>query len=233
MFLSVGCLVLLVFFLYAGVPMVFCKVMRLLLARKAVKSRTLILTFDDGPGDRLTPVILDILAQNKVKATFFLLGRNIRGRELLVQRIGAEGHEIGSHGYDHIHALKVLPWQSIADIKRGWRAIADALVSQGGTYLFRPPNGKMNLVSLLYLWAKKVPIIYWTVDSADTWLPEKRDPHRCAEAVEAAGGGITLAHDFDRSTDKTDYYVLESLRLSLAAAKESGMQICTVSQLTR
>lgn len=205
--------------------------MRLSLARKAIKSKSLVLTFDDGPGNRLTPVILDILAKNKVKATFFLLGRNIHGRESLVQRIGAEGHEIGSHGYDHIHALKVLPWHSIADIKRGWQAIDDALGSQGSRYLFRPPNGKMNLVSLLYVWAKKVPIIYWTVNSGDTWLPEKRDIHRAAALTKRNGGGVILAHDFDRSTDKNDYYVLESLRLSLAVAKESGMQVCTVSQL--
>jgi hypothetical protein len=69
------------------------------------------------------------------------------------------------------------------------------------------------------------------VDSGDIWAVEKRDSHRCASTIKAAGGGITLAHDFDRLTDETNHYVIESLRLSLAAAKESGMQICTVSQL--
>ena len=205
--------------------------MRFAIARKAIKSKALVLTFDDGPSNRLTPAIINLLAKNDAKATFFLLGRNIAGREGIVRQIAEQGYEICSHGYDHLHYWKVSPIRTIRDIKQGWDAIDAALGSKRGKYPFRPPNGKLNLVSLLYLWAKKVPIIYWTVDSADTWLVGKRNPHRCALMVKTAGGGITLAHDFDRLTNETDHYVLESLRLSLAAAKESGMQICTVSQL--
>jgi peptidoglycan/xylan/chitin deacetylase (PgdA/CDA1 family) len=226
-----GLIFFILVFMYVGIPFIYGRYSRILLGRKAAKVRTLVLTFDDGPGNRLTPIILRLLAEYNAKATFFLLGRNIAGREQIVRQIAADGHEICSHGYDHLHHWRVSPVRAIRDIKRGWQAIDNAIGTQDRTYPFRPPCGKVNLVSLLYLWAKKVPIIYWTVDSADTWLPEKRDPHRCASTVEAAGGGITLAHDFDRSTDKTDYYVLESLRLSLAAAKESGLQTCTVSQL--
>ena len=179
----------------------------------------------------MTPRILDLLAEHGVKATFFLLGRNVVGREQIVGQMATQGHEICSHGYDHLHHWKISPVRAIRDIKRGWQAIDNAIGAQSRTYSFRPPYGKMNLISLLYLWVKKVPIIYWTVDSGDTWPAGKREVHRVAVSARIDGGAIVLAHDFDRSTNEIDHYVLESLRLSLAAAKKSGMRICTVSQL--
>ena len=119
------------------------------------RKNILVLTFDDGPGNRLTPAILGLLTEYNAKATFFLLGRNVVGRESIVKQITASGHEIGSHGYDHLHHWKVSPVRAIIDIKRGWQAIDDALGRQSRTYPFRPPYGKMNLASLLYVWAKK------------------------------------------------------------------------------
>lgn len=217
--------------MYVGIPFIYGKYSRILLRRKLAKVRTLVLTFDDGPGNRLTPAILDVLAENKVKATFFLLGCNIPSHESLVRRIFTEGHEIGSHGYEHLHYLRVSPTRAIRDIKRGWQAIDKAIGAQSRKYPFRPPYGKMNLASLLYVWVKGVPIVYWTANSGDTWPMEKRDVNRAATLTKTMGGSVVLAHDFDRSTDERDYYVVESLRLSLAAAKESGMRTSTVSQL--
>jgi peptidoglycan/xylan/chitin deacetylase (PgdA/CDA1 family) len=217
--------------MYVGIPFIYGRYSRILLGQKAAKVRTLVLTFDDGPGSRLTPAILKLLAEYNAKATFFLLGRNIAGREQIVRQIAAQGHEICSHSYDHLHHWKVSPVRAIIDIKRGWQAIDNAIGAQSRTYPFRPPYGKMNLVSLLYLWAKKVPIIYWTVDSGDTWPTEKRKVHRAATSTGINGGAIVLAHDFDRSTNETDRYVIESLQLLLAAAQESGLRTCTVSQL--
>lgn len=199
--------------------------------RRTAEKNILVLTFDDGPGNRLTPAILELLTEYNAKATFFLAGRNIRGRESIVRQIAAAGHEICSHGYNHLHQWKVSPIRTIRDIKRGWQAIDNAIGAQGRTYPFRPPYGKMNLASLLYVWAKKVPIVYWTVDSGDTWAVEKRDVHRAATLTKRGGGGVILAHDFDRFTNEMDHYVLESLRLLLAVARESGLRTCTVSQL--
>ena len=53
------------------------------------------LTFDDGPGNKLTPIILRLLEKYDVRATFFLLGKNIEGRETIVRQIIAQGHDIG------------------------------------------------------------------------------------------------------------------------------------------
>ena len=223
--LSIGLLV----FAYAGVPLTYGKYERWLLARKAKKCRVLVLTFDDGPGSRLTPAILDILAESNAKATFFLLGRNIAGREGIVRQIAEQGHEICSHGYDHLHYWKVSPIRAIRDIKQGWQVIDATLGINQGKYTFRPPYGKLNIFCLLYLWICRVPIVYWSADMGDTWT-EKSNPHRTVLVAETTGGAILLAHDFDRNDDTIDKPILESVRVALATAKGTGMRTLTVSQ---
>lgn len=217
-------------FLYIGVPWTQGRLARLVLKHKAVASNAIVLTFDDGPGNRLTPAILSILAENDAKATFFLLGRNIVGREAIVRQIVEQGHEIGSHGYDHLHQWKVSPLRAWADMKRGWKAIDAALEFDSRKYPFRPPHGKVNIVCLLYLLFLKVPVVYWSADAGDTWAV-KPDSNRLALLAKEAGGMVSLAHDFDRSDDKADRFVLESVRAALAMAKEQDMCLLTVSEL--
>jgi peptidoglycan/xylan/chitin deacetylase (PgdA/CDA1 family) len=200
--------------------------------RRLVTGRNcVVLTLDDGPGRQLTPAVLDLLAARGVKATFFLLARNIRGNEDLVRQIRAQGHEIGSHTHDHLHAWKVAPWRAVADIRRGLKAIDEALGVRGGRYPFRPPYGKLSLATLLYLLAKGIPIVYWTTDSGDTWLLERGQPDRAALAIEKAGGGVVLAHDFDRTSPEVHSYVLDALKATLDAAQKQGLRTSTCSQL--
>lgn len=63
--------------------------------------KVIYLTFDDGPSDKVTPKVLDILKENDVKATFFVIGNQIEGLEDVVKRIHNEGHSIGLHTYTH------------------------------------------------------------------------------------------------------------------------------------
>jgi len=217
---------------YIAVPLVFSWYSRLLLRLRAAKRRAIALTFDDGPGVRLTPAILKILAENNAKATFFLLGRNIAGREDIVRAIAEQGHEICSHGYNHSHHWKVSPSQAIRDIKMGWRAIDSALGREKKNYSFRPPYGKLNLLSLLYLLWNRVPIIYWTLDSGDTWDKNRPACLDIAESLKQSTGAVLLLHDFDReSLPEIEKHVIDCLYSILSVAKEHGMLILTVSEL--
>ena len=213
-----------------GVPWISGQLSRKTLERKAKEQKALVLTFDDGPGNSLTPVILNILAESKAKATFFLLGRNIVGREAIVRQIAEQGHDVCSHGYDHLHAWKVSPFRMLSDIKRGWASIDAALGTMRKKYPFRPPNGKLNIICLLYLLIRQVPIVYWSIDSGDTWR-EMPDKHRVAQAAEKAGGVVSLAHDFDRKNENRSRYIVESVRAALAIAADKGMRVMTVSEL--
>jgi peptidoglycan/xylan/chitin deacetylase (PgdA/CDA1 family) len=174
---------------------------------------------------------LEILDRYDAKATFFLLGRNIMGRETIVRQIAAAGHEICSHGYDHLNYWKMSPFRAISDIKRGWQSIDKALGKTASAYPFRPPYGKLNLVCLLYLLVWRVPIFYWTLVSGDTWPAGKRDSRRAALLAAKAGGAVVLAHDFDRANEDINKMVLETIMLALSAAKEKGMRVVTLSEL--
>ena len=211
-------------------PWIYGQLARRLIERKAKEQGALVLTFDDGPGSSLTPVILNILAECKAKATFFLLGKNIAGRETIVRQIAEQGHDICSHGYDHLHGLKISPFRVLSDVKRGWATIDATLGTVRKKYPFRPPNGKLNIISLLYLLIKQVPIVYWSVDSGDTWR-QMPDKHRVAQAAEKAGGAVSLAHDFDRKNENRNQYIIESVRAALAMAADKGMRVLTVSEL--
>ena len=204
--------------------------MRLVLKWKTVKSNAIVLTFDDGPGNRLTPAIMDLLDEYNAKATFFLLGRNILGREAIIRQVAERGHEICSHSYEHLHNWKVSPFRALSDIKHGWKAIDAALDSDQQKYPFRPPYGKLNIVCLLYLLICQVPIVYWSIDSGDTWR-SKPNSDRIALLAKKIGGAISLAHDFDRGDDSYDELVLESTRMTLNMAKERNMSVLTVSEL--
>ena len=217
-------------FLYLGVPWIYGQLSRILLKQKTKEHGALVLTFDDGPGSSLTPAILNILAKGKAKATFFLLGRNIAGREAIVRQIAEQGHDICSHGYDHLHGWKVSPFRALSDIRRGWAAIDAALGTMRKKYPFRPPNGKLNIICLLYLLIRQVPIVYWSIDSGDTWR-QQPDNLRVALLAEKTGGAVSLAHDFDRSNENTSRFVVESVRAALAMAADNGMQVLTVSEL--
>lgn len=227
LFLSI-CLMV---FLYFGVPFVYSRLARISLKRKTRKFNALVLSFDDGPGSRLTTSILEILAEHDVKVTFFLLGGNIPGREPIVRRIAEHGHQICSHGYDHLHCWKVSPLRALADIRRGWQAIDKALATKHLTYPYRPPYGRLNLICLLYLWLLKVPIVYWTFDLGDTWSLEKKNKLRSRLSETQCGAAVVLAHDFDRENRNDDIIVLDSLRAMLSTAKQKGMRILTVSEL--
>jgi peptidoglycan/xylan/chitin deacetylase (PgdA/CDA1 family) len=225
--------IFLVIFVYVGVPAVYLRYLRFMLSRKATGSGILALTFDDGPGDILTPSLIHILAEHNAKATFFLLGRNIAGRENIVRQLAKEGHQICSHGYDHLNHLKVLPMRVINDIKRGWQAIDDTLGVRRCCYPFRPPNGKLNLISLLYLAFHRVPIIYWTFDSGDTWVSDKRTVRKISGSAMESSGAVVLIHDFDRKDESVNKMVLESVYSALSYAKDRGLRVTTISQLLK
>jgi len=214
-------------FMWFVVPIVYRIYQLLRLQVRTAKQKVLILTFDDGPST-VTLSVLRVLRDHNAKGMFFLSGRNIRGRETIVRQIAAEGHEVCSHGYNHLNCRKVPPWWAISDIKECWQSIDEVFSRQNGTYPFRPPYGKLSLPCLLFLWIRKVPIIYWTIDSKAIRTYEVFNALRVAGLVEKAGGGVVLAHDHDPSTERR---VLSSLDSVLNMAKRTGMKIATYSEL--
>lgn len=108
-------------------------------AEPAAEPVYMALTFDDGPSPSNTPRLLEGLARRGVRATFFLVGSRIEGREDLVRRIRQEGHQIGNHSFGHGDLTDLSAAQALADLDKCSRALEQVLGP--GSYWLRPPYG--------------------------------------------------------------------------------------------
>jgi peptidoglycan/xylan/chitin deacetylase (PgdA/CDA1 family) len=101
------------------------------------------ITFDDGPDLELTPILLDQLKDYGIPATFFCIGRKIKGNEELLKRMHSEGHLIGTHSYSHSNWFDLFsPSRMKKELENSVQAVFEAT---GKTpILFRPPYGVIN-----------------------------------------------------------------------------------------
>ncbi len=126
------------------------------------------LTFDDGPGGASTQAILRVLADEKVKATFFLIGRNVDRRPELAAEIVREGHAIGNHSYHHSWSLPFQRRSTVIDEVRK----ADAAIFRAThihTRLFRPPHGLRTPWMLNTIRDEGYAVIMWD-DQTDDFI---------------------------------------------------------------
>ena len=100
------------------------------------------LTFDDGPTD-ITPRILDILKQENIKATFFVLGSNVKKKPELVKRMYDEGHFIANHGYSHVYSNIYSSPQAVLDEFNSCNSEVQKAIGDNeyNSHLFRFPGG--------------------------------------------------------------------------------------------
>ncbi len=111
--------------------------------RMPAGERRVYLTFDDGPIPEMTPWVLDALDAAGVKATFFMVGDNVRRHPELLEEVRRRGHAVGNHTMHHLQGAKCTSRRYLSDVKE-----ADALI---GSPLFRPPHGWLRPMQRLLL----------------------------------------------------------------------------------
>ena len=183
---------------YLGVPWLYMRWLRRRLVRECRVRRCIAITFDDGPCARLTARIRDRLTAAAVPATFLVTGMNLRGNEGLLTQLLRDGHAIGSHGMRHLHHWGSTPWAAMADALDGLTGVSALRGQAVATPCFRPPYGKLNLVSLLAMLWRGVQLVPWTHDGGDARRLVARTPAAMVEALRSSGGGVVLLHDFPR-----------------------------------
>lgn len=194
--------------------------------------RTIALTYDDGPGEVLTPRLLDLLDQHGVKASFFPLGRNAQANPSTVLRAIQQGHEVGSHSFDHLNAWRHSPGRVAQDVESGLEIVREL---GGAWWRFRPPNGKLTLAGLLQGAIRGLKIAWWTIDSRDSWGRGSVDD--ILKQIESEGGGVILMHDFDtyHRSPKTPTHIDHTLLLTqsiIEFAQKGRFTLVPLSQLT-
>lgn len=143
------------------------------------------LTFDDGPSPKYTPLLLDGLKERNVRATFFLLGQNVKENQELVQRMQAEGHLLGNHTYNHVQLNKIPETTARQEILKTNNEIYEAT----GKYpeYMRPPYGawKKNME----LCVEMLPV-FWDIDTLDwkarMWMRSSRQQEKNRRTVRSS-----------------------------------------------
>jgi peptidoglycan-N-acetylglucosamine deacetylase len=168
-----------------------------------LNDREVVLTFDDGPLPPYTNHILDVLAKECVKATFFLVGRMATAYPHLVKRAHAEGHTLGNHSQNHpfsFHRMTVD--QASREIESGFTSIRAALGDPSGvTHFFRIPGLLRQEPVEAYLASRNY--MTWSVDfMADDWtrISASEVVRRALGRLETRGRGILLLHDIQPAT---------------------------------
>jgi peptidoglycan-N-acetylglucosamine deacetylase len=166
------------------------------------------LTFDDGPHPAGTPAVLDLLDGAGARATFFLVGEQVREHPGIAEEIVRRGHEVAVHCDRHRNLLRLSPWQVDADLRRAAGTIEEATGRRPGHY--RPPYGVLSGSALAVARRHGWRPVLWSRDGRD-W-EHRATPATVAGRLRGAGpGDIVLLHDAD------DYSAAGSWRVTAAA----------------
>ena len=176
------------------------------------------LTFDDGPRRSTTETLLDGLAQRGAHATFFLVGEMIPGNEDLVERMEQEGHQIGTHSYDHVYLTGLNARDFSRQVDRT-ESLLTEILGHGGFFL-RPPYGKIDAAVEK---RSDSPLILWSVDPED-WDDKNTD--RIVEHItaNARDGDVILLHDIYPTSVEAALRVVDTLH-------QKGFLFVTVEEL--
>lgn len=189
------------------------------------------LTFDDGPDPRFTPDILKTLAEEDVKATFFMVGKHVEKYPQLARQVAADGHEIGNHTYNHVNLLQAPPERTVMEIERGEEAIFNATRQRPS--LFRPPRGLYDAKLLKETKDRGYTIILWSLSSQD-WLEMRPQDISRTILQNVSPGEIILFHDSGnliRAEGGDRLPTVRSLRTIIRSLKKEGYDFVTVTEL--
>ena len=196
-----------------------------------VREKVIALTFDDGPNEPATGLILDALKRHQVKATFFLIGANVERYPETARRIKAEGHLIGNHTARHSMFDQSSAFAIAQDIADGHRAIET--VTGVKPLWFRPPYGINGPGMEEACRAHGMAIAGWSADAND-WNPHPVEELVAGIVSQATPGDILLLHDGWETRPGADRQnTVAAVPLILEKLKAQGFRFVTVPDLLR
>jgi peptidoglycan/xylan/chitin deacetylase (PgdA/CDA1 family) len=187
-------------------------------------ARRISLTFDDGPDPVRTPALLDALAELDVKATFFLVGKQVKAHPEIVRRMVREGHEIGNHTYSH----RYLPLARSRSVRAELAATDQVLEQVTGKIptLARPPYGGRSPRNVQAFQRAGKQLVTWDVNSND-WkgAPAEDVARRVVERTRA--GSIVLLHEAREGGEVT----IDAVKMIVPELRARGFELATISGL--
>lgn len=184
----------------------------------STSAKKVALTFDDGPHQKNTIEILDLLDQYDAKATFFMLGNRVDFYPDIAKMVADKGHEIGNHTWNHKDLTTLNKEEGIQEVEKTNEIIRNATGRE--STVFRPPYGAINEQVQNAISNRAV---FWTIDTLD-W--KSRNPNEILKIVQenVKDGSIILMHDIHATSVQAVEPILKYL-------KAEGYELVTVSEL--
>nr|WP_321453799.1 polysaccharide deacetylase family protein [uncultured Carboxylicivirga sp.] len=175
--------------------------------RMPTREKVVYLTFDDGPIEKITPWVMDLLDQYKIKATFFCVGENADNNQQLVQELLQRGHSVGNHAYNHLPAWKCSRSAYIDNIEKARPFIPGNL--------FRPPHGQLYPWYMSELKRRFSRVVMWDVLSMDYDKRLTKDQVVLNVIKNVRNGSIIVFHDSIKAWDRLSYALPKSIEYIL------------------
>jgi len=176
--------------------------------------KEVVLTFDDGPRPESTPVVLKALADQCVKASFFMNGEPLRQHAALARQVRDAGHMVGMHGDRHEHFSQLPPAAQLADLEAMVASYRAALGAEPPAWRF--PFLEETPTLLKALGERSITVM--SVDAgAEDWLPDQTPQMLATKLLgqlAKSGGGIILLHDAQDQTARALPFLLQALKAS-------------------
>jgi peptidoglycan-N-acetylglucosamine deacetylase len=204
--------------LVPAVPAVFVR------TKYSAGARVIALTFDDGPQPSSTPPILAILRKFKVKATFFMIGKEAAGHPALARSVATDGNLIGNHSLGH-KILGHAPYKTVVDQISGGAAAIQRATGVKPTW-FRPPEGSLGKSVFQVAQANGERVMMWSIDPYDWKQPP---PAVIAKWVvsRAKPGAVVIMHDGGGKRANT----VAALPVIIAQLRAQGYQFVTLDEM--
>lgn len=190
-------------------------------------SKTLYLTFDDGIDPRYTPMLLDLLKQHNIKASFFVLASSAKEHPSILRRIKEDGHLIGLHSLSHKNQILQLP----IELRRDFTKSLEIFRTLGIDIAFyRPPWGHVSAYGLYLCNKYKLNIVLWTAIVGD-WKKNTTVDILCDKLSKAINDSAVICLHDGRGRNQAPLKTLGALKKMIPKWKKDGYVFETVSQL--
>jgi peptidoglycan-N-acetylglucosamine deacetylase len=223
--------IILFILLYTVIPYILSRGLGMKVFKRGSESAKIAFTFDDGPDPMYTPILLDLLKQNEVKATFFVVGAKAEKHPGIIRRMHQEGHLIGIHNFVHHSNWFMSPWK----VRKGLEDTAKIIEHITGVrpIYYRPPWGMLNLFD--FVKRSKYKIILWSI-MAEDWRTSGGSEKIKNRLCNIKGGDVILLHDCgDTPGAKLDAprNTIDALKDVLKTVKTKGFTCVTVDELVK
>ena len=177
--------------------------------RKDPSKKVIYLTFDDGPVPEVTPLVLDLLDEHNIKATFFCVGENVQKHPDTFAQVMSRGHKVGNHTFNHLKGFSVTDEEYYGNIDKA----AELIDSK----LFRPPYGRVTGKQMKKL-RDRYAIIMWDVITHD--YNKSLSPETIMRTIKrySRNGSLVVFHDSIKAKEN----VLAVLPLAIEYWKSKG-----------